>query len=596
MKSWFMNLKLFYKLFLSMIAITTISLFFIIGISYTYFYHRNMREVEQKARDSVQMSSSTLSSQFFALSSATNMLLVKSPFPSMILDINTGNFQGYAQYFSQATAETDSFLQNQSLVANVLLLGEDNIFFSSTALGIAESTSALLPEVLWDYPSIAIFPTRPNTLFRQGEVIPVSFPVSCQTNSGNLDYADQEGSKKVRLVLLLDTEQIRNYFDRMSNSYTNCMYLASEDGLPLDINSSHYSAPFLEFIQNFVKQNRSADNIELSSSNGEVYLLSMDSIPFCGLKVVHLVEKSALLGNIQELRSFFLFAWVSCAVLSGFLSLLFSRILTRRMNRLGEIIDAINQDSYTAQTVFPYSDEIDRLGRQLNRMYGTIQKQLAQIKEEEQKKAEAEIQMLSEQINPHFLYNTLECIHFQVLNRHTKNAAAMLESLGKYLRITLSLGDAFIPIEKELEHATSYLDIINRHSPDGITCQCQVSPDLLSLKVPKVILQPLIENSIRHGFEQNGNFSQPIPPKITITISSQEEKFLQIQVSDNGQGIDLAKASACLTASCSDGKKHFGLNNIYKRLTACFGDQASVAFESIPYLKNSVIIRIPRVN
>lgn len=595
MKSWFMNLKLFYKLFLSMVAITTITLFFIIGISYTYFYHRNMRDVEQKAKDSVQMASSTLSSQFFALSSATNMLLVKSPFPSMILDINTGNFQGYSQYFSQATAETDSFLQNQSLVANVLLLGEDDIFFSSTALGIAESTSALLPEVLWDYPSISIFPTRPNTLFRQGEVIPVSFPVSCQTNSGNLDYTDQEGAKKVRLVLLLDTEQIRNYFDRMSNSYTNCMYLASEEGLPLDISSSDHAAPFLEILQDFVKQNHTADSIELVSPNGEEYLLSLDSIPFCGLKVVHLVEKSSLLGNIQELRSFFLFAWVTCALLSGCLSLLFSRILTRRMNQLGDIIDAINRDSYTNKAEFPYSDETDRLGRQLNHMYDTIQKQLAQIKDEEQKKAKAEIQMLSEQINPHFLYNTLECIHFQVLNQHTENAAAMLESLGKYLRITLSLGDTFIPIEKELEHATSYLDIINRHSPDGIACRCQVPPELLSLKVPKVILQPLIENSIRHGFEKNGSFIQPVPPEISIEISAPNNLILQIQVSDNGQGIDLAKAAACLTASCSDGKKHFGLSNIYKRLTACFGQQASINFESIPYLKNSVIIRIPQV-
>lgn len=594
MKNWFANLKVRYKLLIGMLFITFAALVLTSQLSYFYFYRRNTNEVLKKAESSVRMAGATLSAQFTSLSAATNHLLVKEPFPQMISDINNRNFTGYAKYFSGATALTDSFLQNHVLINNVLICGEDRILFSPSSLGMGDSFGTLFPENIWEYPQITVFQTRFNSMYRQGGAIPISYPVSCNMAATNLTYQDNPDTRKARFLLLIDTAQIRSYFDRMSNSYTYCMYLADENGAPLDITKEEYPDAFLPDVKNWVSDKKEFHEGVLKNQNEELFLTT-DSMKFCRLKVVHLTKKSALTGDIKELQSFFVLVWLACFFAAGLLSLALSHLLTRNLKVLGGIIGQINDKTYRKRISFRHSDEISLLGIQLNQMYDTIQLQLKQIKDEEQKKARAEIQMMSEQINPHFLYNTLECIHFQVLNGHTDTAGGMLESLGRYLRITLSVGHPFISVEKEVEHVTSYMEIMNRHSASGIRFSTLIDPLLKDCKIMKVLLQPLAENCVRHGFGGSVSGMEPVPPQISVTITSNNERIMCIEISDNGKGIDIEKATSCLKGDSPESKNHFGLRNIYKRLNACYGDAAKISFASIPYLKNSVIIEIPNL-
>jgi sensor histidine kinase YesM len=538
------------------------------------------------------MAGASLSSQFTSLSTATNHLLVKEPFPQMISDINNRNFTGYAKYFSGATALTDPFLQNHDLVNNVLICGEDKIVFSPSSLGIASYFDKLFPEDIWSSSHITVLPTRQNPSFRQGGVIPVSYPVSSNLTSGSLIYQDKPGNRKARFLLLIDTAQIRSYFERMSNRYTYCMYLADENGNPLDISKDDYPDSFLPEVKAWVSGEKDTTAGTLKQGTDEL-LLTMESVPFCNLKVIHVTKKSALMGDTKELRSFFILVWLACFLASVLLSLALSNLLTKNLKILGKIIGKINDGTYQNRIEFSHTDEISLLGVQLNRMYDTIQLQLEQIKEEEQKKARAEIQMMSEQINPHFLYNTLECIHFQVLNGHEQTAGGMLESLGRYLRTTLNVGKTFVSVEKEVEHVTLYMEIMNRHSVSGIQFTADVDPSLNDFMIMKVLLQPLAENCIKHGFEGMINGFEPVPPQITIAIAPAENSRILIEVSDNGKGIDIKRASALMRAESPESKNHFGLHNIYKRLHACYGELAEITFTSIPYLKNSIIIEIP---
>ncbi|MTK08113.1 MAG: HAMP domain-containing protein [Hungatella sp.] len=589
----FANLKFHYQLLIGMILITSAALFLISQLSYSYFYERNTDEVRKKANSSVQMAGDSISSQFNSLSAATNHLLVKEPFPKMISDINNRNFTGYAKYFSAATSATDSFLQNHDLVNNVLICGEDRIVFSPTSLGIGNHFEQLFPENIWQFTRITVMPTRFSNMFRKEGAIPIAYPVSSNLSSGNLSYQDISGSRKARFILLIDTNQIRDYFNRMSNRYTYCMYLADESGQPLDITENEYPDAFLPQIRQWIEKGPSTQEGLVKIKNEDMFL-SMNSIQFCNLKVVHLTKKAALTGDIKELRSFFILVWIACFLAAVLLSLALSGLLTRNLKVLGAIIRSINDKTYTKQREFNHTDEISLLGVQLNQMYDTIQLQLLQIKEEEQKKAMAEIQMMSEQINPHFLYNTLECIHFQILNGHSETAEGMLESLGKYLRTTLSFGKTMISVEKEVEHVTSYMEIMNRHSSNGILIETEIDPMLKDCKIMKILLQPLAENCIRHGFGGSISGFEPVPPRIHIAITSAENNRIRIEVTDNGKGIDIEVANACVTENSPESQKHFGLSNIQKRLKACYGEAFHISFLSIPYLKNSVIIELPK--
>ena len=589
----FANLKFHYQLLIGMIFITSAALFLISQLSYSYFYKRNTNEVLKKAYSSVQMAGDSLSSQFNSLSAATNHLLVKEPFPKMISDINNWNFTGYAKYFSAATSLTDSFLQNHDMVNNVLICGEDHIVFSPASLGIGNHFEQLFPENIWQNTRITVLPARSSNMFGKEGAIPVSYPVSSDLSSGNLSYQDIPGSRKARFILLIDSNQIRDYFNRMSNRYTYCMYLADETGQPLDISESEYPDAFLPQIRQWIEQDPSTQEGLVKIKNEDMYL-TMNSIKFCNLKVVHMTKKTSLTGDIKELRSFFILVWIACFLAAVLLSLALSGLLTRNLRVLGTIIRSINDKTYTKRKEFNHTDEISLLGVQLNQMYDTIQLQLLQIKDEEQKKAMAEIQMMSEQINPHFLYNTLECIHFQILNGHSKTAEGMLESLGKYLRTTLSFGKTMISVEKEVEHVTSYMEIMNRHSSNGIQMETQIDPLLKDCQIMKILLQPLAENCIRHGFDGFVSGLEPVPPRIDILISSEDHNKIRIEVTDNGRGIDIEVANACITENSPESQKHFGLSNIQKRLKACYGDSFRITFQSIPYLKNSVIIELPK--
>jgi sensor histidine kinase YesM len=110
----------------------------------------------------------------------------------------------------------------------------------------------------------------------------------------------------------------------------------------------------------------------------------------------------------------------------------------------------------------------------------------------------------------------------------------------------------------------------------------------------KILLQPLAENCIRHGFGGSISGFEPVPPRIYIAITSAENNRIRIEVTDNGKGIDIEVANACVAENSPESQKHFGLSNIQKRLKACYGEAFHISFLSIPYLKNSVIIELPK--
>lgn len=593
-KPWFGNLKLRYKILIYMIGITTFSLLTIFIFSYHFLYERNKNEALQKSENSLQMLASTLSTQFDSIALNTANTLVSKPFSEIVTNISYGKPSSFIKYFSSADNALSSLRRSNDLISTAMIYGNNGTFFDEAILGLSRNPSVLFPEDIWSYSEISVLPMRSNTMIQRGNIIPVVFPISSSDYGENtmVRYTDLTSRPKARFILLLDADQLQNYFDRFSTISTYCIYLADKNGNPLTLDKAAYPDLFSSAMTQLCASHDSIQSM-LFPLNGTHYYVSQHSLNFCNLKVVHLIRKEELTQELEPIQFFMIEIWGVSILLATILSIAMSNRLTRPFSTLTEVITKINRNSYQEKTHFPYTDEVGVLGEQLNSMYDTIQVQMDKIKEEEQKKAQAEIQMLSEQINPHFLYNTLECIHFQVLNQHTQVAGAMLESLGQYLRITLSSGDSIIPFTKEIAHVTSYMQIMNRHSPSGIRFSCQIDPILEQHFIIKMLLQPLAENSIKHGFSQNLLNNPLTPPEISIRISLVNQEIIHIEVTDNGKGIDIEKARACLGTNPPTGKRHFGLNNIYKRLVGTYGPECTMDFTSIPYFRNCVIIDIP---
>ena len=309
------------------------------------------------------------------------------------------------------------------------------------------------------------------------------------------------------------------------------------------------------------------------------------------LYLVHLVEYEVLISPLTEIvRSLILVALVAIIVIS-LASMFIAAYLTKPMQQLNRAVQAIGDGCYNSDMMLRQKDEIGELSTSVDSMYRTIQAQIDQIRHERQAKDSMEIRLFAEQINPHFLYNTLEYINLEVYNHHTQNASMMIQALGDFLRIGLNFGQEQIPLQRELDHVQAYIAIMNHRFSQEIGFTTDIPEALLAESVMKVILQPLVENSIRHGFQMESSDSFIEIPTISIRGSLADD-MLTISVTDNGTGFDVATARSIMLDDPSL-HKHVGLSNVYHRLKLYYGEKADIIMQSIPYYKNTVTIRIP---
>jgi two-component system sensor histidine kinase YesM len=220
-------------------------------------------------------------------------------------------------------------------------------------------------------------------------------------------------------------------------------------------------------------------------------------------------------------------------------------------------------------------DEIGSLGHSFNHMIGEIGKLLVMVEEEHNRKREAEFRVLQEQIKPHFLYNTLETINWMALAHGATDIVALVTALTKLFHISLSNGKEMISLQKELELVENYLIIQGIRYEDTFRYEFDVDDNLLDCQVLKLILQPLVENSLYHGIKEKG-----APGHIKVSVRRSEDVLI-LTVSDNGAG--LSKADVCaVNEMFLSGERTvgYGLFNTNQRLKHTFGAGYGLRIES----------------
>ncbi len=231
-----------------------------------------------------------------------------------------------------------------------------------------------------------------------------------------------------------------------------------------------------------------------------------------------------------------------------------------------------------------YKDEIGQLGNCFNEMMGRLE-ETEKLKELESKqKVQAQITALEEQINPHFLSNTLASIYWLAIAEKNTAIANMASGLSKFFKLGLNNGKVFSTVTKEVEHAELYLTIQKYRFKDKLEYSFNMDNEVKQYSTMKFILQPIIENAISHGFGKTHHTG-----KIDINVYKLDD-FLVYEISDNGAGIDCKD-------SCNDEDfifvKGYGLRNIRERLKLYYDDCASISYKSVPFNKTVFKVKIP---
>ncbi len=355
-----------------------------------------------------------------------------------------------------------------------------------------------------------------------------------------------------------------------------------------DYNIVYSSRP--EFAQEDTVETK---NLVLGSSganiNNQSFNLYISTIANTGWKVSVFTNNSQVYSSLY---SFIIITVITTLVLSiAFIFIVYVIVkqVTYPLYRLQTEMSKVKDLNYQVNRakLKKGSKEIIQLDATFNEMMKRIRDLAEKLLQEQENQRKSELKALQNQINPHFLYNTLDSIIYMIDKGENEKAEEMIVALSKFFRISISRGKTIIPLKDEVEHVRNYLLIQKIRFGDQFTYTINVDPDLHQYSVIKLILQPLVENAIEHGLHDDKG-------EIEI-IGKQNENYIILQIKDDGYGITNEKLDQ-IYKSFHDDSIHegVGLKNVYQRVNIYYGEEADLKIESLFDEGTIISIYIPK--
>jgi two-component system sensor histidine kinase YesM len=583
--------KIASKIRICMFSIDIMLTIFICIFARGYFNKLYYEEVEMQMQDTMNVISESLNNMYDTL--LTNVISFAST-PAIQRVVVSGRDQN--NYLNQEGVQVQliNLISSNSMIESVFMVNKDGTCNTVYAYGLRPEKN--LSDFLTDYGTIDEITWLPNCqspFLQQQDVIPIVIPLSTLIPGDNVVITTKGEEVATRLVVLLNLQKFQSRLSLSNANYFERSYFVVDSkGNNISIKNPQSMRMVLEsqdFIRGVKENNKDTQIRQIADLTDNVVYSQM--LPFSDLQLISVLSKESLNRKIAAMNQFIVFMGGAGLIFSVIFSALLSKFITSPLERLMESIRQIKENQYDEPYETKYDDEIGQLNAAVNSMHSTIQSQISQIKEDEHEKYQLEIQLLAEQINPHLLYNTLEGINLEVLNNHTLVASSMINNLGTFMRIGLNYGDELIMVRNEIAHVEAYINIMNHRTNKSISFQSYVEEELNEYRILKLILQPLVENSIKHGFRDEKWGEAVCIPSIDVRFY-RKEGWIYIEVIDNGCGIDIDKARDTIYRNEPAGGHHIGLHNVYTRLKIYYGE-VEMDFQTIPYYRNSVVIRIP---
>ena len=336
-------------------------------------------------------------------------------------------------------------------------------------------------------------------------------------------------------------------------------------------------------LADYAKQEGAGSIVENEKISGGV--LSVYKQEKCGFSVFTLVPEKVLSAGFVKVFWVLFAIYLLVIAIAVVLSIYFSNKFTKPIKELNRAMTEFNGEDFSRQIHLNTNTELDQIGNAYNKMLSNIKELLEEIKTQQKELRTSELNMLISQINPHFLYNTLDTIYMLARINKEETTMNMIQALSKYLRLSLSKGSEIVTVGDELENVKSYLQIqqIRNENLFTYTVDCEVDPE--ETWVLKLILQPLVENSIKYGFCEIYEGGQ-----IRIHIYKQDGKLI-LTVYNSGTPVarEMAeKINALNGRPLSEARKLFprnvkngyGVSNVLTRLRLKYGEEVRFTYRA----------------
>ena len=334
------------------------------------------------------------------------------------------------------------------------------------------------------------------------------------------------------------------------------------------------------------------DGNHIETFEGEKRLVTIKTVGYTGWKIIGITPMVDITSDYRQMSIFAVFSMFFAISALVLVNIFISSRIANPIRALEESVKKLENDTKDVEISISGSYEIQHLGKAIRSMVNQMHTLMDNIVIEQESKRKSELNALQAQINPHFLYNTLDSIIWMIENENYQGAITMVTALARLFRISLSQGKNIIRVQDELEHARNYLTIQNIRYKNKFTYNIEAEEAILNCGIIKLIIQPLIENAIYHGMEFMGGDGEILVKAYT------NDSDLYIDIIDNGLGMLQEVADALLKDENKGSKRGngIGLKNVHERIQLYFGTDYGLQIYSEPDEGTTIRIHMPCVN
>ncbi|MGB3925733.1 MAG: sensor histidine kinase [Caldicoprobacterales bacterium] len=409
-------------------------------------------------------------------------------------------------------------------------------------------------------------------------IIVIGIDADVIENICNPDY----GNRQKRLVgtysfIVNDSGEIISFLDKELIGKTIYDYIGS------NYNDKN-------IFESFIKQAPLFEN--------KPFILNEKRIDELGWTIINIVDKDGLFRDLYFFRTILILLGTIIIIFSLTVILLYSSSFTKSVQKIINAMNMVQKGDLSVQVELKDKDEIATIGDNFNKMVQTIsdllKKVTAQgiyINEVTRKHKEAEIKALQAQINPHFIYNTLDCINWMAIDKKEYEISQMLKKLANILRYTISNINIMVKVREEIEWLEQYVYLQQVRFNNCFEYEVQVDDRTHDYYIHKLLLQPFIENSIIHGFEDCKKGG-----RLLVTVSLMDADYLVFHIEDNGKGISkdkLENIRSKISSNYDVIDESIGISNVYNRMRMYYDDRGKVEIFSEENIGTTVLLYIP---
>ena len=408
-------------------------------------------------------------------------------------------------------------------------------------------------------------------------------------------YSIDDYEESGYLVMLLDRGYIKNIFEGLAGEEAQNVYIVNADREI--IASSREDSP-LSLNENVWSQ-IDANKQWIIDDDADI-LVSQRDLADLGWRIISWNSKDVVFGEINELRRLLIVINVIAILCFSALSLYIATDLIRPIKRLVDAMRLVQRGASKADVIVDRFDELGYLSTTFNTMVEETNRLVNRVYREQITKKDAEIKALQTQINPHFLFNTLESVNWIARLNHVDEISEMINDLSTIMEASIGRGSAMITLEKELTYIDTYINILKKRYGDRLTMKQDIEERLLYIEIPRLLIQPLIENAIYHGIDQKREGGE-------ISIRGYVlNGLVHLDVTDNGLGMteeevriinaNLSMDSDQYFVGMAEGEqKSVGIENVNRRIKLYFGEEYGISIKSKMNCYTKVIITFPYI-